>query len=162
MASTNGSTAMEQTRAALPDEQTTIELESQEDRKQGTASNTPLFPVAIFEAGSAVCGSAPSMNALIVGRAFCGLGGSGMYIGTMTIIATMTTTKERPIYMGLVGITYAIGSICGPIIGGAFADSHESWRWAFYLCLLIIVPMAPVYIVLIPSMDLAPGKGIGQ
>lgn len=37
--------------------------------------------IFIFEVGSALCGAAPSMNALIVGRAIAGLGGSGMYIG---------------------------------------------------------------------------------
>lgn len=37
--------------------------------------------ILIFEIGSALCGAAPSMNALIAGRVIAGLGGSGMYIG---------------------------------------------------------------------------------
>ena len=40
--------------------------------------NASIF---IFEVGSAVCGAAPNMNALIVGRVIAGLGGCGMYIG---------------------------------------------------------------------------------
>ena len=39
--------------------------------------------VCIFEIGSAVCGAAPSMTALIIGRAICGLGGTGMYTGVL-------------------------------------------------------------------------------
>ena len=39
--------------------------------------------IIIFEVGSAVCGAAPSMGALIVGRAICGLGGTGMYTGVL-------------------------------------------------------------------------------
>lgn len=35
----------------------------------------------LFEAGSALCGAAPNMNALIVGRVIAGLGGAGAYIG---------------------------------------------------------------------------------
>ena len=34
-----------------------------------------------FAAGSALCGGAPSMNVLIVGRVWAGAGGAGMYLG---------------------------------------------------------------------------------
>jgi MFS family permease len=35
----------------------------------------------MFEIGSAVCGAAPTSNALIVGRVIAGMGGAGMYLG---------------------------------------------------------------------------------
>ena len=34
-----------------------------------------------FAAGSALCGGAPSMNALVIGRVWAGTGGAGMYLG---------------------------------------------------------------------------------
>lgn len=34
-----------------------------------------------FAAGSALCGAAPTMNGLIVGRVWAGAGGAGMYLG---------------------------------------------------------------------------------
>jgi MFS family permease len=40
-----------------------------------------LSSIVLFEIGSAVCGAAPSMNALIVGRVIAGVGGAGMYLG---------------------------------------------------------------------------------
>ena len=40
-----------------------------------------LMSIALFEIGSAVCGAAPSLNALIIGRVIAGAGGSGMYLG---------------------------------------------------------------------------------
>lgn len=43
-----------------------------------------IICLVLFEAGSAVCGAAPTMDALIVGRAICGVGGSGMYVGVMS------------------------------------------------------------------------------
>jgi MFS family permease len=43
-----------------------------------TLLNSSIF---IFEVGSAVCGAAPNMNALIVGRCIAGFGGCGMYLG---------------------------------------------------------------------------------
>lgn len=41
-------------------------------------TNTAVF---VFEVGSAVCGSAQTSNALIVGRVVAGIGGAGMYLG---------------------------------------------------------------------------------
>jgi predicted MFS family arabinose efflux permease len=43
----------------------------------------PLFigSILLFEIGSALCGAAPSMDALIVGRAIAGLGGAGIFLG---------------------------------------------------------------------------------
>ena len=40
-----------------------------------------LGSIICFEAGSAICGAAPSMNVLIVGRVIAGVGGAGMYLG---------------------------------------------------------------------------------
>ncbi|PVH68205.1 hypothetical protein DL98DRAFT_441745 [Cadophora sp. DSE1049] len=48
---------------------------------QFNAKWTYILCVALFEVGSAIYGAAPSMDALIVGRAICGVGGSGMYVG---------------------------------------------------------------------------------
>ena len=35
---------------------------------------------ALFEAGSALCGGAPSSKSLIVGRVIAGAGGAGLYL----------------------------------------------------------------------------------
>lgn len=43
-----------------------------------------LASVVIFEAGSAMCGAAPNMSTMIVGRVIAGLGGNGMYSGCLT------------------------------------------------------------------------------
>ena len=37
--------------------------------------------LTMFAAGSALCGAAPSMNAIILGRVWAGAGGAGMYLG---------------------------------------------------------------------------------
>ena len=90
-----------------------------------------LLCVLLFEVGSTVCGAAPNMNALIVGRAICGLGGAGMYTGVMVLISVTTLEAERPLYFGLTGLTWGTGTILGPVIGGAFTDSSATWRWSF-------------------------------
>jgi MFS family permease len=40
-----------------------------------------IFSLFVFESGSALCGAAPTSNALIVGRVTAGVGGAGMYLG---------------------------------------------------------------------------------
>lgn len=40
-----------------------------------------IASVVLFEVGSAICGAAPNMNAMIVGRVVAGIGGAGMYLG---------------------------------------------------------------------------------
>jgi MFS family permease len=45
-----------------------------------------LASTALFEAGSALCGGAPNMDALIVGRVIAGIGGAGMYLGCVLVM----------------------------------------------------------------------------
>lgn len=51
--------------------------------------------VVLFEAGSALCGAAPNINALIVGRVLAGLGATGIYTGSLFLISVNTTEEER-------------------------------------------------------------------
>ena len=51
----------------------------------------------------------------------------------MALLTQLTSERERPLYLNLVGITFGTGTVLGPIIGGAFTDSGATWRWAFYL-----------------------------
>ena len=51
------------------------------------------------------------MNALIVGRTICGLGGNGIYIGTINIVSALTTIHERPLYLSFAGVTWGIGTL---------------------------------------------------
>ena len=70
-----------------------------------------LVAVFVFEAGTAVCGAARTMNALIVGRTLCGLGASGIYIGSVNLVSLLTTIQERPTYLGLTGLTWGAGTV---------------------------------------------------
>ena len=85
-----------------------------------------LFTAFLFEVGSAICGAANSMDLLIFGRALCGTGGIGVYAGVMTLLSVNTTEHERPMYIGFTGLTWGLGTVLGPIIGGKL--SH---LWSF-------------------------------
>lgn len=89
---------------------------------------------------------------LIAGRAICGVGGAGMYTGVLTLLSLTTSEKERALYLGIPGITWGLGTVLGPVIGGAFA-LDVTWRWGFYINLCVGAACAPVYIFLVPSID---------
>lgn len=107
----------------------------------------------LFEAGSALCGAAPNMEAMIVGRVIAGIGGSGMYCGGIVYVSVMTSINQRPLYVAGIAMMYQIGSVIGPIVGGAFADSSATWRWAFYINLVLAAVLAPAFIFCLPSIN---------
>ncbi|KAI1154389.1 major facilitator superfamily domain-containing protein [Nemania diffusa] len=105
-----------------------------------------------FSAASALCGAAPTMNALIVGRVWAGFGGAGMYLGTLNLSTALVLPKEQPLYVGITGFVYGSGCILGPVVGGLLADSSATWRWGFYLNLVIFGVTAPIYLFVLPSI----------
>jgi len=117
---------------------------------QFNAKSMFLASVFIFEVGSAVCGTAPNIDALIIGKAICGAGGIGIYMGALNLLAVTTNNKERPVYISCMGIVWGTGTVLGPVVGGAFADSSATWRWSFYVNLVIGAVAAPAYIFLLP------------
>lgn len=91
-----------------------------------------LSCIVLFEIGSLICGVAPQMNVLIFGRAFQGVGASGIYISIITVLSQITKLENRPILFGTFGAVFAIASVAGPLLGGALTD-HATWRWCFYI-----------------------------
>ncbi|KAH8886354.1 MFS general substrate transporter [Thozetella sp. PMI_491] len=116
--------------------------------------------IVVFEAGSALCGGAPNMTALIVGRVIAGAGGSAMYLGVLNYIASLTVSTERGLYITLIGFFWAVGAIVGPIIGGAFAVSSATWRWAFYINLVIGAAASPIFFFFLPPIHPVQGVSI--
>ena len=114
--------------------------------------------VVCFEIGSAISGAAPTMDSLIVGRMIAGVGGCGIYVGSLTFFSVVTTPKERPLYISLISPTWGIGTVLGPIVGGGFAESSVGWRWGFYINLLIFAIAGPILVFILPSIDFAKGQ----
>ncbi|KAJ4151880.1 Efflux pump dep3 [Fusarium oxysporum] len=121
-----------------------------------------IFNIFLFEAGSALCGAAPNIQALIIGRVIAGVGGSGMYSGTLTYVSVLTNQQEKPAYLAGSTVVWGIGSVVGPVVGGAFAASSATWRWGFYINLPIGAVFAPAYFLLFPSTDPNPTKTLAE
>lgn len=121
-----------------------------------------LASLVLFEGGSAICGAAPNMTALIIGRVIAGIGGSGLYVGALTYISVLTTTIERPIYLAGVMTVWGIGNVLGPIVGGSLAESSATWRWGFYINLPIAGIFVPGFVFLLPSINAMPDVALSK
>ena len=98
-----------------------------------------LLGIALFLLGSVLCGIAWSMPALIAFRVVQGLGAGAVAPMAMTIVGDIYTVAERAKVQGYIASVWAVSSVVGPALGGAFAQL-DAWRWIFWvnipLCLI--------------------------
>jgi EmrB/QacA subfamily drug resistance transporter len=94
----------------------------------------PLYitSLALFIAGSALCGMAWSATSLIVFRILQGIGGGMILPVGQTIMARTAGPKKMGQVMGIIGVPTLLGPILGPVIGGAIV-TNISWRWIFFV-----------------------------
>ncbi|MGH7388480.1 MAG: MDR family MFS transporter [Candidatus Rokuibacteriota bacterium] len=105
-----------------------------------------LTGLAVFLAGSALSGAAPSMAALIAFRMLQGLGAGALITVGMTVVGELFGLERRARMQGMISGVWGVASLLGPLLGGLLTD-HVSWRWVFY----INVPFGAVAMALIAT-----------
>ena len=90
------------------------------------------FSIAVFLAGSALCGAAWGLLPLVLFRGLQGIGGGGLNSLVMAIIGDVAPPRQRSKYQAVLGIVATVALIAGPLLGGVFSDDL-SWRWIFYI-----------------------------
>src|ERR671925_6528 len=87
----------------------------------------------VFSAASLLSGLAWSDDALIVSRAFQGLGAAIITPAALSILSTtFTEGRERNAALGVWGAVGAFGAVAGVLLGGILTDAL-SWEWIFYI-----------------------------
>ncbi|WP_324013683.1 MDR family MFS transporter [Microbacterium sp. JZ37] len=91
-----------------------------------------LVSLAVFLAASLACGFAPGMTALIVARVVQGVGSAGLHLMSQTIVAHVTTPRQRARYMSVIGAAFPVAILAGPVLGGVIVDTW-GWPWVFWI-----------------------------
>ena len=103
-----------------------------------------MVSIVIFLIGSVLCGQSRNMLELILFRALQGLGGGGLMVLAMAVIADVVPPRDRGRYQGVIGAVFGVSSVVGPLLGGFLVD-NLNWRWVFYVNL----PVAALALVVI-------------
>ena len=119
----------------------------------------PVFQggVALFLAGSVLCGFSSHMGWLIASRVLQGLGAGVIQPTTMTISADLYTLEERAKVQSLITGVWGLANVLGPVLGG-FIVAHASWRWVF----LVNVPVGALSAVLLALSYRDPPRARGR
>ena len=106
--------------------------------------------IIIFLIGAVLSAMATSMTFLIIARAIQGLGGGGLMVVAMTVVADIIPPRQRGKVQGLFGAVFGVATVIGPLAGG-FIVEHLSWQWIFLINLpLGVLALAVIALALKP------------
>ena len=141
--------------------------------------NLMMASLAVFAAGSLVCGAAQSLEQMVVARAIQGAG-AGAIVPLATAGAShLYAGHVRSRSLGLVGAATFLGMAIGPVLGALVLANLQlrdalasldiwggplldllvpSWRWVFY----VTAPLAVLALIYVwaasPDWDVKPGR----
>lgn len=102
--------------------------------------------VITFSLSSLLCGTAWSVQALIVFRVLQGVGGAMIFSTAMAILTSVFPPRERGKVLGINVATVYTGLSLGPVLGGAM-NQHLGWQSIFYFNVLMGVIIVPLTII---------------
>jgi EmrB/QacA subfamily drug resistance transporter len=118
--------------------------------------------LVLFTATSALCGAAPNVSTLVVGRVLQGASAALMSPQILTILGT--TFGRHPALrlraFSAYGVTMGLAGVFGQLIGGLLIK-WDLFGWGWRTCFLINIPIGIVTLLLVPRFvpeSKAPGK----
>ncbi|MEA2813134.1 MAG: transporter, family, multidrug resistance protein, partial [Rhodospirillaceae bacterium] len=97
---------------------------------------TMTWSVLAFTVTTFLCGSADSLETLILWRVLQGALGAPVIPLSQTILLDAFPKRQQGLVTSIFGMAVVIGPVIGPTVGGMLSEIY-SWRWAFYM----IVPV---------------------
>ncbi|HUJ16134.1 MAG TPA: DHA2 family efflux MFS transporter permease subunit [Thermoanaerobaculia bacterium] len=91
-----------------------------------------MFCLALFVAGSALCGMARTLPLLVLFRIIQGMGAGALQPTEQAILRQTFPLEEQGMAMALFGMAVVLGPAFGPTLGGYIVDNY-SWPWIFYI-----------------------------
>src|SRR6266700_4599498 len=91
-----------------------------------------LISLVLFTVGSALCGLAWSLPALIFFRILQGIGGAALFPLSITMLFREFPPQERGAAMGVFGIPALLAPALGPTLGG-YLVTYAGWQLIFYI-----------------------------
>jgi DHA2 family multidrug resistance protein len=101
--------------------------------------------IVLFTLSSLLCGLAPNLGWLILGRVFQGVGGGGLQPMAQAILADSFHPSKRGVAFSIFSVTALIAPSVGPTLGGWITDNY-SWRWVFNINLPVgLITLSLIY-----------------
>jgi EmrB/QacA subfamily drug resistance transporter len=95
-----------------------------------------------FTVGSALCGLAPGIVALVAARVVQAVGAGLMVPTSLSLVLAVVPPADRPRAIGTWSAVGALGAGLGPVVGGLLVQ--QNWRWVFW----VNVPVGLIALVL--------------
>ncbi|HEX4223738.1 MAG TPA: MFS transporter [Pseudonocardiaceae bacterium] len=89
-----------------------------------------LYGFALFTLGSAACGLAPTLTALIGFRVLQGVGAALLQANSVALVTTSVPANRMRTALGIQAAAQALGLALGPTLGGILVDAL-GWQWVF-------------------------------
>jgi EmrB/QacA subfamily drug resistance transporter len=89
-----------------------------------------LAGLGIFAATSAACGLAPTLPALVAGRALQAVGAALLVPTSLALLLAEFPRSRRSMAVGLWGAMGAVAAASGPLLGALLVET-VGWRWIF-------------------------------
>jgi DHA2 family multidrug resistance protein len=113
-----------------------------------------IFSISLFTLSSFLCGTAWSLQSLVLFRVMQGIGGGALQPISQSILLETFPRRQHGMAMAIFGIGIMFGPIIGPLLGGWITDNW-SWHWIFYINVpigIISILLTMIFIVDPPYM----------
>ncbi|MEC7539068.1 MAG: DHA2 family efflux MFS transporter permease subunit, partial [Pseudomonadota bacterium] len=115
-----------------------------------------IWCVSGFSVASLLCGTATTLEELILYRVLQGILGAPITPLSQAIILSSFERRQHTLATAVWGIGVVCGPIVGPTIGGFVAEAYN-WRWVFFMTFPICVVSVFTVFVFITDRERNPG-----